>query len=81
MKKRIGTPKHCLIEALGLLCLSLILMTSSARAQVDQGAVTGEVTDNTGAVVPKAQVTLTDVDTGLALRARRTKAGSTPSRR
>ena len=42
-----------------LVCLCLLLITGAASAQVDQGAITGIVTDNTGAIVPGAQVTLT----------------------
>jgi hypothetical protein len=40
-----------------------------AKAQVDQGAITGIVQDSSGAVIPNAPVTLTDVDTGLVLHA------------
>ncbi|WP_348269870.1 carboxypeptidase regulatory-like domain-containing protein [Edaphobacter paludis] len=36
-------------------------------AQVDQGAVTGVVTDSTGAAIANAKVTLNATDTGLAL--------------
>ncbi|GGH17245.1 TonB-dependent receptor [Silvibacterium dinghuense] len=55
------------------LCLLLlgalgIVFPSSIKAQVDQGAVTGVVEDGTGAVVAKAAVTLTDLDTGLVLK-------------
>lgn len=37
------------------------------RAQVDQGTIIGTVQDATGAVIPGAQVTLTNTDTGLVL--------------
>lgn len=40
---------------------------SPARAQVDQGTITGIVADPSGAVVPRAAITLTDTDTGLVL--------------
>ncbi|MGH9342525.1 MAG: carboxypeptidase regulatory-like domain-containing protein, partial [Terriglobia bacterium] len=39
-----------------------------AAAQVDQGTITGVVQDNDGAVIPGAQVTLADTDTGFVLR-------------
>jgi hypothetical protein len=39
-----------------------------ALAQVDQGAITGVVKDITGAVIPGAQVTLTNTDTGFVLQ-------------
>jgi hypothetical protein len=35
--------------------------------QVDEGAITGTVSDPTGAVIPNAQVTLTNTDQGLTL--------------
>jgi hypothetical protein len=37
-------------------------------AQVDQGAVTGIVTDPTGGVIPGATVTLTSIETGLVFQ-------------
>src|ERR1700729_3669833 len=46
-----------------LLCL-LLLATATLRAQQTSGSAVGTVTDNTGAVVGGATVTLTDVDTG-----------------
>ena len=42
----------------------MLLSSSPVLAQVDQGAVTGLITDLTGAVVPNAQVTLTNTDNG-----------------
>jgi hypothetical protein len=58
-----------------LACLSLLLFVSVASAQVDQGAVTGTVTDNTGAVVSGAIVTLTDTETGLQLKRSTNESG------
>lgn len=59
--------------------LTLLLMLSSlcmpAVAQVDQGTITGTVTDMTGAVVPNAQVTLTSTDTGLVLKTTTNQSG------
>ena len=59
-----------------LMCLCLLLIAGSASAQVDQGAITGTVTDNTGAIVPDAQVTLRATDTGLTLQNKSNGSGS-----
>jgi hypothetical protein len=75
MRKQIRTSKHSFRVPV-LLCLSLLLLIGSATAQVDQGAVTGTVTDDTGAVVPQAKVTLTDVDTGLAFASTTNASGN-----
>ena len=48
-----------------LILLLFALATPGLLAQVDQGSITGTVTDASGAVVAGATVTLTDVDTGL----------------
>ena len=47
----------------GLVCM-LVLFTATLRAQQTTGSSVGTVTDNTGAVVAGATVTLTNVDTG-----------------
>jgi hypothetical protein len=44
-----------------------VLFVRPALAQVDQGTITGVVTDSSGRLVPGAKVTLRDVDTGLVL--------------
>lgn len=48
----------------------------AAMAQLDQGTISGVVADSTGAVVPGAQVTLTDADTGLVLHRTADASGS-----
>ena len=55
-------------QAMLLVCLLGVLLAShAAMAQVDQGAITGVVEDSSGAVVPNAQVTVTNTDIGLVL--------------
>lgn len=46
-------------------CLFAFLLTCSAAAQVDTGSILGTVKDQSGAVIPKAKVTLTNEDTGV----------------
>jgi hypothetical protein len=53
--------------ALACVCF-LLVATNYAAAQVDQGSITGTVTDTTGAVVPDAAVTLVNTDVGLNLK-------------
>src|ERR1700722_1125864 len=56
-------------------CL-IALVTTRVWAQVDQGAITGVVQDATGAVIPNAQVTLTDTDTNLELQDTTSSSGT-----
>jgi hypothetical protein len=52
-------------------CVAMIvglILSATAGAQLDQGALTGVVKDSTGAVVPHASVTLTNTDTNFALK-------------
>ena len=54
---------------IALACMCLFLASAEyASAQVDQGSITGTVTDTTGAVVPDALVTLLNTDVGLSLK-------------
>jgi Carboxypeptidase regulatory-like domain/TonB-dependent Receptor Plug Domain/TonB dependent receptor len=62
------------ISALALLCL-LLLPTTHAAAQVDEGSIAGIITDSTGAVVPNATVTVTNTDVGLKLTGVSNSAG------
>ena len=53
----------------------LLSFAGSALAQTDQGAISGVVQDNSGAVIPDANVTVTNVDTGLTLEAKSNRSG------
>ena len=64
--KAIATFKY--LSYITLTCLLLLLVQSRpAFAQVDEGAISGTVTDTSGAVVPSARVTLLNTDQGLSL--------------
>lgn len=56
------------------LTIGLLTGGSALFAQTDQGTITGTITDPQGAVVPNAQVALTNVETSLVLR-RATNSG------
>src|SRR5581483_2891403 len=58
------------LAVFGLMCGGTTL------AQVDQGAIIGVVTDSSGAVIPGAQVTLTETETGLVLTAKTNGSGN-----
>lgn len=55
-------------------CFAL-LAEHQLSAQMDQGTITGIVEDTAGGVIPGAQVTLTNVDTGLVLHAKTDGSG------
>jgi hypothetical protein len=63
----------CLFGAHVLVVIALLFGGTTLQAQTDQGAVTGTVTDSTGAIIAGADVTLTSTDNGLVL-ARKTDA-------
>jgi hypothetical protein len=60
--------------ALALFCL-LLAAAGAARAQVDEGSISGTVMDSTGAVVPNANVTVRNTDVGLTLTGVSNSAG------
>lgn len=54
----------------------LAAMTAvGAYAQSDNGSIVGTITDQTGAVIPGASVTVTNVDTGLKFEAKSNSSG------
>ncbi len=68
------------LRALGYIaftCICLLLVQGRyAYGQVDEGAITGTVTDTTGAVVPGAEVTLLNLDQGITLTTKSNNNGS-----
>ena len=59
-----------------LLLFSIVIATSmAALGQAGRGGISGLITDGTGAVVPGATVTLTDIATGAKLTTVSTGAG------
>ena len=57
------------------LFLLFALVSISAAAQNSHGSITGQVTDPSGAVIPKAHVTVTDTDTGAVMKVVTTSGG------
>ena len=49
----------------GILTLMFVCLGTPARAQFDIGTITGSITDNTGAAIPAASVTVTNTNTGV----------------
>jgi hypothetical protein len=59
-----------------LTCICLLLVQGrSAFGQVDEGAITGTVSDSTGAVVPNATLTLVNTDQGITLESKSNASG------
>ena len=66
MKKHLGGA----VSVIPWVCFGLFLLLFTPRqlcSQVDQGTITGIVQDTTGAVIPGARVTLTEINTGVVL--------------
>jgi hypothetical protein len=57
------------------MCLTLFLIPTWACAQGDLGALTGSILDPTGAVVPEAQITITNMETGVKWEVKSSTAG------
>ena len=58
-----------------VLCLGLSLIPGWIYAQGDLGALTGSILDPTGALVPEAQVIITNMDTGVKWEVKSSTAG------
>jgi Carboxypeptidase regulatory-like domain len=61
--------------AVVLLAIISAMTATGVYAQSDNGSIVGTVTDTTGAVIPNAVVTVTNVDTGLKLMGKSNSAG------
>ena len=55
--------------------VTLVLIAVPAVAQLDRGVITGSVLDPSGAVIPNAEVVLTNAETGLVSRASTNELG------
>ena len=76
MKRRdIPTPIMAILSCLGISLIFLGCAASIASAQVLYGSIVGTVTDQTGVVLPKATVTITNAETGQAKEATTDDAG------
>lgn len=64
-----------LISAIGPLALLIAISAIPAAAQQFYGSITGSVTDATGAVVPNANVRVTNIDTNVAVVSKTNSAG------
>ncbi|HTF69187.1 MAG TPA: carboxypeptidase-like regulatory domain-containing protein, partial [Edaphobacter sp.] len=70
------THRFALLAFHGTLCvLATAFFVTQSHAQMDQGTVTGVVTDTSGASVPNAKVTLTSSDTGLVFDRQTNESG------
>jgi hypothetical protein len=60
---------------INVFALAVLMHGAALVAQMDQGTVTGVIEDPVGAVIPNAQITLTNNDNGLALNTKSDKSG------
>ena len=60
---------------LALVLAMQVMLPEGCLGQADQGAITGYIKDTSGAAIPNADVTVTNLDTGLALQAKTNGTG------
>jgi hypothetical protein len=59
-----------------LAILAVLILGTALQAQQTTGQIVGSVTDESGAVVPNAQITVSNPDTGLAVTGRSNSSGN-----
>jgi hypothetical protein len=64
-RRFLGKCSSTLCVGLVALCATALFGSLSLQAQLTNGGIQGRVTDKSGAVVPKAEVTATNTDTGV----------------
>jgi hypothetical protein len=69
------TLRSLVLSLLIVAALAMLLPGTASFAQVDQGAIIGVAQDNSGAVIPNVQITVTNIDTGLALQVKTNNGG------
>lgn len=60
---------------LALVLAMQVMLPEGCLGQADQGAITGYIKDTSGAAIPNANVTVTNLDTGLALETKTNGTG------
>src|ERR1700690_190900 len=70
--------RNTLLQFLGLCAVvfAFTLFTTQAGAQSTTGSITGQVTDSSGAVIPHAVITATEVNKGITFHGRSDDLGS-----
>jgi outer membrane receptor protein involved in Fe transport len=68
--------KSSLLYRFCLSLLSVSLILPLAHGQATTGSITGQVEDATGAIIPNAQITATDVNKGTSFQGRSNSAGN-----
>jgi len=58
-----------------IVCLLIVMLAATCLAQRDRGALTGIVTDSTGAAVSNVQITVTHTESGAVYKSATTDAG------